>query len=132
MSCLSWNCRGLGYPRAIPFLSDLLRDCKPDFFFLLETFSGMTAIEGIKNKLQYSGCFVVSNVGHRGGLVVYGRMRGLQLFWAPIIGLLIWWLNLRVRSLIECLVFMALLIDKEEHSLGRFSETWQADLSCLG
>ena len=51
MSCLSWNCRGLGYPRAIPFLSDLVRDCKPDFIFLLETFSGMTAIEGIKKKL---------------------------------------------------------------------------------
>ena len=33
MSCLSWNCRGLGYPRAIPFLSDLVRDCKPDFIF---------------------------------------------------------------------------------------------------
>ena len=36
----------------------------------------MTAIEGIKNKLQYSGCFVVSNVGHRGGLAVLWKNEG--------------------------------------------------------
>ena len=76
MSCLSWNCRSLGYPRAIPFLSDLVRYCKRDFIFFLETFSGMTAIEGIKNKLQYSDCFVVSNVGHRGGLAVLWKNEG--------------------------------------------------------
>ena len=93
MSCLSWNYRGLGYPRAIPFLSDLVRDCKPDFIFLLETFSGMTTIEGIKNKLQYSGCFVVSNVGHRGGLAVLWKNEGT----ATILGSNHWFIDLVVK-----------------------------------
>lgn len=37
MSCFSWNCRGLGNPRAVLTLRELVKTHKVDFVFLFET-----------------------------------------------------------------------------------------------
>nr|DAD49162.1 TPA_asm: hypothetical protein HUJ06_019099 [Nelumbo nucifera] len=37
MICLSWNCRGLGNPRAVHALRELIHSYKPDVIFLIET-----------------------------------------------------------------------------------------------
>lgn len=37
MSCLSWNCRGLGNPRKVPVLKKEILSKGPTFVFLCET-----------------------------------------------------------------------------------------------
>lgn len=53
MSCLSWNCRGLGKARTVQVLTDLVRDQNPDVLFLSETISGANKIEEIRVKLGF-------------------------------------------------------------------------------
>ncbi|XP_074356116.1 uncharacterized protein LOC141695803 [Apium graveolens] len=73
MNCLSWNCRGLGNPRAIRVLSDLVKVRKPDFLFLSETFSNASRIEVLRIKFGFFQCFSVDSVGHSGGLAVFWK-----------------------------------------------------------
>lgn len=51
MSCLSWNCRGVAFPWAIPTLSNIIRDKKPVFVFLIETICDVEKCDEIKKKL---------------------------------------------------------------------------------
>ena len=62
------NCCGLGNSRAVLALCELLRNKKPDFIFLIETFVNFNKIELINNKLDYEACFPVDSNGHSGGL----------------------------------------------------------------
>lgn len=48
MNCVTWNCRGLGQPRTVRALSDLVRDRRPDILFLSETISVGRKIEDIR------------------------------------------------------------------------------------
>ena len=68
MSCLSWNCRGLGHPRTVQVLVDLGKTKKPDFIFLMETLCHRDKLEWLKIKLGYVGLFIVKKVGRSGGL----------------------------------------------------------------
>lgn len=70
MSCLSWNCRGLGSPRTVRALKDLLRTCKPSFVFLMETLSIASKIEELRISLGFDFCFSVDRVGRSGGLAI--------------------------------------------------------------
>ena len=70
MSYISWNCRGLGNPRTIRALGDLLRDYKPIFLFLMETISYASRIEEIRVKFGFDHCFSVDRRGRSGGLAV--------------------------------------------------------------
>ena len=70
MSSLSWNCRGLGNPRAILILKDIVQFKKPRIIFLIETLSKLDKIERIKNQLGYEGSHVVECEGHSGGLAL--------------------------------------------------------------
>ena len=74
MSLVSWNCRGLGNPRAIRFLKDLLVQKRPSFVFLCETFCGWDKVEQVRAVLDFEGCFVVDAVGHSGGLVMFWKI----------------------------------------------------------
>lgn len=67
MIILSWNCRGLGHPAAVPFLCGLVNARRPDVIFLSETLSHSTRIEGIRTRLSYDS---VNCVGRSGGLCV--------------------------------------------------------------
>lgn len=44
MIILSWNCRGLGHPTAIPYLCELVKARRPDVLFLCETLSHFVKI----------------------------------------------------------------------------------------
>ncbi|XP_074361140.1 uncharacterized protein LOC141701372 [Apium graveolens] len=54
MSCISWNCRGLGNPRTIRALNDLLKDHNPE----------------LRVHFGFDSCFLVDKVGRSGGLAV--------------------------------------------------------------
>lgn len=73
MNLLSWNCRGLGNPRTVRVLGDLLRTRKPDFLFLSETFSIASKIENIRVHFGFAQCFSVDRVGHSGGLAIFWK-----------------------------------------------------------
>lgn len=70
MSILCWNCRGLGRPKAVPSLKDLIRVYKPDIFFLIETLSHSNKIRDVCYLLGYDFYFTVDREGRSGGLAV--------------------------------------------------------------
>ena len=74
MSCLSWNCRGLGHPRTVQVLVELAKHHNPSFIFLMETLCNREKLDQLKIQLGYIGLFVVEMVGRSGGLA---------LFWKP-------------------------------------------------
>ncbi|KAL8555032.1 hypothetical protein ACS0TY_003002 [Phlomoides rotata] len=72
MSCLFWNCRGLGNPRRVPALKKEILQKDPSFVFLCETKLCVRELEGVSRKLGFECCFGVdcdrSGNGRRGGL----------------------------------------------------------------
>lgn len=72
MIILSWNCRGIGHPAAIPYLCDLNRTRRPDVIFLCETLARTNKLEEIRLSLHYECAFTVNSVG---------RSEGLCLLW---------------------------------------------------
>jgi len=74
MKIISWNCRGLCSPRAIPKLKYPVRVYKPDVLFLCETIYISNKIENLKYGLGYDCCFTVNRQGRSGGLVFYWNL----------------------------------------------------------
>ena len=70
MSCLSWNCRGLGNPQTKAELADLVSKKDPKMVFLMETKVDMDVIEKISRKMQYKNYFVVPRHNRGGGLAL--------------------------------------------------------------
>jgi exonuclease III len=68
MSILSWNCRGLGNPRAVRDLCQLVREKKPKLVFIVETKMHHHRLEFLKAKLGMKNLFGVDSVGKRDGL----------------------------------------------------------------
>ena len=60
MSCLSWNCRGLGNPQTEVELADLVGKKDPKMVFLMETKVDKEVIERISRKMQYKFFFCCS------------------------------------------------------------------------
>ncbi|CAN0863336.1 hypothetical protein LINGRAHAP2_LOCUS8671 [Linum grandiflorum] len=56
MIVLSWNCRGLGQPRAVQALGDLVTDHRSDVLFLFETLAYRQRLEEIKCALKFDSC----------------------------------------------------------------------------
>lgn len=54
MNPLSWNCRGLGTPRLVRALHDLVKRYNPEIVFLLETKSKTRRMERIKNRIGFA------------------------------------------------------------------------------
>lgn len=75
MSTLSWNFRGLGNPRTVHEVVDLVSKKKPDFVFLMETMIEQHQAERIKIRIGFEGHFCVSRRGHGGGLLFLWRKR---------------------------------------------------------
>ncbi|XP_074342205.1 uncharacterized protein LOC141679663 [Apium graveolens] len=73
MNVLSWNCRGLGLPRTVRVLGDLIRTHKPKFLFLSETISYANKVEELRVKFGFAQCFSVDRVGRSGGLAIFWR-----------------------------------------------------------
>jgi hypothetical protein len=70
MIVLSWNCQGLGNPRAVHTLCRLVRMKKPSLVFLMETKQACNALESVRVKLGFEGLFVVDCHGRSGGLAL--------------------------------------------------------------
>ncbi|CAN0899756.1 hypothetical protein LINGRAHAP2_LOCUS20455 [Linum grandiflorum] len=68
MIVLSWNCRGLGQPRAVRVLRELIETHRPDVVILLETLVNKCRMEEIRAEVKFGGCFAVDDVGHSGGV----------------------------------------------------------------
>jgi len=73
MIVLSWNCRGLGNPRAVRSLCFLVKEKRPDLVFLMETKLNKKRDESIRCKLGFDQCFVVECIGKSGGLMLLWR-----------------------------------------------------------
>lgn len=71
MNAISWNYRGLGNPRVVLALKELIYFEKSNLVFLMETLITSTHIEEIPVALGYSGAFSVDREDHSGGLVVF-------------------------------------------------------------
>lgn len=77
MSTISWNCRGLGNPRAIRALKDIVSDKKPSFIFLIETKIKQSSVLKVRKQLGFKGSFVVDPVGIGGGLALFWKDVGM-------------------------------------------------------
>lgn len=71
MSCLNWNCRGLGNAMTINQLRDLAKTIAPIVLCLLETQVHCARVEGLKSTPGFNNAFVVSSLGHSGGLGIF-------------------------------------------------------------
>lgn len=71
MSLLGWNCRGVGKPRTVRVLKEMLKSLKPDLLFLSETLAESNKIEALASKLGYTDYFSVDRQGMGGGLAVF-------------------------------------------------------------
>ncbi|XP_012857002.1 PREDICTED: uncharacterized protein LOC105976270 [Erythranthe guttata] len=70
MSCIFWNCQGLGAPLTIHVLGDILRDCRPLLVFLSETKGTRPLLEKLKRRWNLNG-FGIDKVGNSGGLILF-------------------------------------------------------------
>ncbi|XP_019189974.1 PREDICTED: uncharacterized protein LOC109184427 [Ipomoea nil] len=73
MSTLSWNCRGLGNPRTVREIEDMVSYKKPDFVFLMETKVSRDHVERLRIKLGFDGLFCINSSGLSGGLALLWR-----------------------------------------------------------
>ena len=71
MSCLAWNCRGLGNPQTVHELSIMMRKKDPIVLFLSETKLDENQLEVLRCQWRFRGKFVVPSRGQSGGLVMY-------------------------------------------------------------
>ncbi|GAU33843.1 hypothetical protein TSUD_393510 [Trifolium subterraneum] len=79
MIILSWNCRGLSGPSAIPNLKKLARGHRPDILFLSETLSHNRYIESLRVKLGFDSCLAIDVEGRSGGLAVFWKDSNIPL-----------------------------------------------------
>lgn len=70
MNLICWNVRGLGNPRAFRELRRLVADKRPTLLFLCETKMREKNCSWWKNKMGFSGCFMVDCIGKSGGLAL--------------------------------------------------------------
>ncbi|MCH80906.1 replication protein A 70 kDa dna-binding subunit, partial [Trifolium medium] len=73
MSIISWNCRGLGNPSAVPKFKYLIRYYNPDAIFLCETLVHSNKIEELRCLLGFDNCFAVDREGRGGGVALLWR-----------------------------------------------------------
>ena len=73
MSCLSWNCRGIGNPRTVQELINMVRMERPDVVFLMETLAEESKLEQIRVILRYDNKLVCLRDGHSGGLALFWK-----------------------------------------------------------
>ena len=66
MSCLSWNCRGLGNPQTEDELVALVSNKDPKIVFLMEMKLEKIPMERIGRKMQFNNIFVAPRLNMAG------------------------------------------------------------------
>ena len=71
MTTLAWNCRGLGIPRSVQALKDLVRAEDPMLVFVAETKASISQMKKHKNEInQHLQALIVPSDGKSGGLAL--------------------------------------------------------------
>ena len=70
MIALGWNCRGLGNPRSVRVLCELMQRSKPNIVFLSETKMKKYQMEKVKFKIGLMNGLIVPSIGRSGGLTM--------------------------------------------------------------
>nr|WKV23973.1 LLDR protein Lu12-9873 [Linum usitatissimum] len=70
---MRWNYRGIGQPRAVQVLDELIKTHRPGVIILLEIFANRSIMLVIRVDLKREGCFAVDAAGHSGGFVYFSR-----------------------------------------------------------
>ena len=73
MSCLVWNCCGLGNLRTVQGLAGIVRSQDPKIVFLIETWSNEKQMEFLRCQLQFSSKLVLPSRGRGGGLCLFWK-----------------------------------------------------------
>ncbi|CAM8895291.1 unnamed protein product [Rhodiola kirilowii] len=73
MKTLSWNCRGLGQPRTVRCLADMVRFHKPQVVGLIETKMDKGRAEVLRRKLGFECGLGVDSNGRSGGLALWWK-----------------------------------------------------------
>jgi hypothetical protein len=71
MSCLSWNCHGLGSAATVKELRDLARRVSLTVLCVLKIQVHKARVENLKNTLGFDCSFAISSAGHSGGLGIF-------------------------------------------------------------
>ncbi|CAM8965988.1 unnamed protein product [Rhodiola kirilowii] len=73
MKTLCWNCRGMGQPRTVRSLADMVRYYKPQVVGLIETKSEFGRLEVLRRRLGFDCGFGVDSMGRSGGLAIWWK-----------------------------------------------------------
>lgn len=73
MSCLTWNCSGIGNLRTGRELIKIIRAKDPPVVFLVETLTDEARLEVVQRSIDFDHRWVVPRVGRNGGLVLYWK-----------------------------------------------------------
>ena len=73
MSCLSWNCRGLGNPQTVDEVVALVTTKDPKLVFLMETKANKPLLEKVGRRIQFTNLFFVPCINSCGGLALYWK-----------------------------------------------------------
>ena len=73
MSCLSWNCRGLGNPQTVDEVVALVTTKDPKLVFLMETKANKPILEKVGRRIQFTNLFFVPCINSGGGLALYWK-----------------------------------------------------------
>ena len=71
MSCLAWNCRGLGNLRIEKELIEIIRAKDPSVVFLAETLTNEARLDTVQRIIEFDHRWVVQQEGKGGGLVLF-------------------------------------------------------------
>ena len=68
MSCISWNCRGLGNPEAVRELRNIVKQELPLLLFVMEMKISAKRVESLQHTLGFAGCFAINSTGLSGDI----------------------------------------------------------------
>ena len=71
MNCLSWNCRGLGNPKVVCELRNVVKQEGPALVFVMETKIRGKRVEDLRHTLGFAGSFGVDSDGLSGGIGLF-------------------------------------------------------------
>ena len=71
MSCLSWNCRGIGNPEAVRELRKLVKQEGSALVFVMETKIRGKKVENLQRTLGFASSFGVDSDGLSGGIGLF-------------------------------------------------------------
>jgi len=73
MNCLVWNCCGFGNLHTRKELGEIVWAKDPSVMFIVETLADKARLDMIRANLDFEHKWIVSRVGHGGGLALFWR-----------------------------------------------------------